>query len=195
MKPITHHQWLLVPAALVLMLAAGYSDSTGPSTGAVRVTVTTTGTELDTNGYSVSVDGGAGRDISVNGTMTLAGLSAGSHSVLLAGLASNCGIVAASNPRTAHVVAGATAQVAFSVACIATTGSLTVTISTTGTDLDPDGYSLSVDGGVGQAVAVNGAVTASPVRRRTMRAEPSPPGVTRPSPRGDASGSHWHRQP
>jgi Tol biopolymer transport system component len=161
MKPITHHRWLLVPATLVFMMDAGCNDSTGPSTGAAQVTVTTIGVELDTNGYSIAIDGGVRHVIPVNDTMTLAALAAGSHSVLLAGLASNCAIAGAANPQTVNVVAGATAQVVFSVTCVATTGSLTVSIGTTGTDLDPDGYSLSVDSGVGQAVAVNGAVTVS----------------------------------
>jgi len=161
MKPISHHRWLLIPATLVFAVAAGCSDSTGPSTGAAQVTVTTIGVELDTNGYSIAIDGGVRHVIPVNDTMTLAALTVGSHSVLLAGLASNCAIAGAANPQAVNVVAGATAQVVFSVACVATRGSLTVSIGTTGTDLDPDGYSLSVDSGVGQAVAVNGAVTVS----------------------------------
>ena len=161
MKPITHHRWLLVPATLVFAVAAGCNDSTGPSTGAAQVTVTTIGVELDTNGYSIAIDGGGGHLIPLNDTMTFTGLSAGSHGVLLAGLASNCAAQGEANPRTVNVVAGATAQVVFSVTCVTTTGSLTVTIGTTGTDLGPDGYSLSVDSGVGQAVAVNGAVTVS----------------------------------
>lgn len=161
MKPIPHHQWLLVPATLVFMMTAGCNDSTGPSTGAAQVTVTTIGVEVDTSRYSIAIDGGVGHVIPVNDTLTVTGLTAGSHRVLLAGLASNCAAVGEVNPRTVNVVAGATAQVAFSVTCVATTGSLTVTIGTTGTDLDPDGYSVSVDSGAGQAVAVNGAVTVS----------------------------------
>src|SRR3989442_11528495 len=161
MKPITDHRWLLVFATLVFTLAAGCSDSTGPRTGAVQVSVTTTGVELDTNGYSVAIDGGVGRAIPVNGTMTFTGLSAGPHNVLLAGLASNCGAAGAANPRSVKVVAGDTAHVVFSVVCAATTGSLVVTASTTGADIGSGGYSLSVDGGAGQALPVNGAVTIS----------------------------------
>src|SRR5437870_11543953 len=100
---------------LAWLLAAGCSDSTGPKTGAVQVSVTTTGVELDTNGYSVAIDGGVGHAIPVNGTMTFAGLSSGSHGVLLAGLASNCGAVGAANPRPVEVVAGDTAHVTFAV--------------------------------------------------------------------------------
>ena len=75
--------------ALLLLVAAGCNDSTGPSTGAIRVTVTTTGAELDQNGYSLALDSAAGQAIPVNDTISLAGLSAGSHHVLLSGLAVN----------------------------------------------------------------------------------------------------------
>jgi hypothetical protein len=40
-----------------------------------------------------------------------------------------------------------------------TTGSLTVTTSTAGADLDPDGYTVSVDGGGSQSDGDNGSVT------------------------------------
>src|SRR3989442_2714824 len=106
------------------LMCAGCSDSTGPKTGALQVAVTTTGAELKTSGYNVAIDGGVGRVIPSNGTVTLSGLSAGSHSVLLAGLAPNCAPVGAANPRSVEDVAGDTARVAFTVACVATTGSL-----------------------------------------------------------------------
>jgi Tol biopolymer transport system component len=78
--------------------------------------------------------------------MTLSGLSAGSHSILLAELAPNCDAGAGANPRRVTVVAGDTAKVAFSVTCVAT-GSLAISIGTTGLDLDPNGYFITVDGG------------------------------------------------
>ena len=106
--------------ALLVVLAAGCNESNGPNTGAIRITVTTTGAELDGNGYSIALDGSTGQAIPVNDTITLAGLSAGSHHVLLSGLAVNCAVAA--NPRPVQVVGGATAQVAFSVTCVATPG-------------------------------------------------------------------------
>jgi len=39
------------------------------------------------------------------------------------------------------------------------TGDLTATTSTSGSSLDPDGYSVAVDGGASRAIAVNGSVT------------------------------------
>jgi hypothetical protein len=89
----------------------------GPAVGAVQVSVTATGVELQTHGYSVSIDSGVGQAIPVNGTVLLAGLSAGSHSVLLDGLAPNCA-VAGTNPLKIAVRLQETTQVSFAVACV-----------------------------------------------------------------------------
>src|SRR2546421_6367896 len=51
-------------------LACGSSESTGPSTGSVEVVATTTGADLDPDGYAVAVDGGGGLSLPVNGTVT-----------------------------------------------------------------------------------------------------------------------------
>jgi Tol biopolymer transport system component len=118
--------------ALLLLLTAGCSESTGPSTGAIQLTVTTTGPELDPNGYRLAVDGEAGQAIPVNDTITLAGLSAGSHDVLLSGLAANCA-VAAANPRAVDVVGGVTADVAFAVTCVAGPGRILFVSERSGT--------------------------------------------------------------
>ena len=44
---------------------------------------------------------------------------------------------------------------------VTATGAIEITVSTAGetVDIDPDGYTLSIDGGRGRAVAVNAAVT------------------------------------
>ena len=49
----------------------------GPAVGVIEVTATTTGAQVDEDGYTVVVDGGTGRAIAVNGAMTFSGLSAG----------------------------------------------------------------------------------------------------------------------
>ena len=128
------------------------------STGNLTVTSSTTGSNLDPDGYAVTVDGGATQAIATNGSVTFTGLSAGSHSVALSGIASNCAVSGA-NPRTVTVPAGGTASTTFTVTCSATTGNLTVSTSTTGSNIDPDGYTVTVDGGASQAVATNGSVT------------------------------------
>src|SRR3989475_631847 len=130
-------------------MCAGCSDSTGPKTGALQVAVTTTGAELKTSGYNVAIDGGVGRVIPSNGTVTLSGLSAGSHSVLLAGLAPNCAPVGAANPRSVEVVAGQTASAAFSVTCTATTAPVDISgvWDFTSTLTDPSGNAVGVEEG------------------------------------------------
>ena len=69
----------------LLALGCSGSDSTGPSTGNVQVSASTTGADLDPDGYTVAVDGGAGRSLAVNGTVTFSQLSAGDHTVTLSG--------------------------------------------------------------------------------------------------------------
>ncbi|MFL5561399.1 MAG: metallophosphoesterase, partial [Gemmatimonadaceae bacterium] len=135
----------------------GFAVTCASTHGNLTVTTTTTGAELDPDGYTVSVDGAAGLAIGVNASLAFPGLTGGSHTVTLAGLAPNC--AAAANPQTVSVPAGSGATLGFSITCRATTGSLTVATSTTGTTLDPDGYAVSVDGGAGQAITVNGSVT------------------------------------
>src|SRR5207247_10854347 len=76
----------------------------------------TTRADLDPAGYTVAVDGGAGRSLAVNGTVTFSQLSAGDHTVTLSGIAANC-TPSGQNPRTVAVSAGAAAQTGFQVAC------------------------------------------------------------------------------
>jgi hypothetical protein len=123
------------------------------------VSASTTGADLDPDGYTVTVDGSTttAQAVAVNGTATFANLSAGSHTIALSGLAANCS--SSNNPQTVTVTAGATTTATFSVSCQATTGSLTVSATTTGSALDPDGYTVAVDGGPAQALGINGSVT------------------------------------
>src|SRR3989441_10335395 len=154
-----------VVACGLVLAAAGCGDSTpvgiaGPTTGVLQVTVSTSGAALPANGYTVSVDSGAGQPVPVNGKVSLAGLSAGGHSVTLYGLATNC-TLSGVNARGVEVIAGDTVVVAFSVGCIATsagTGTIRLSTTTTGVDLDPDGYRVSVDGGAAAMVGVNYAL-------------------------------------
>src|SRR2546427_13261920 len=89
-------------------LAAGCNnDVSGPQMGAARVTIATAGADLNPHGYVVSVDGGASMAAPVNGSVTIVGLKAGSHSLALGGLAGDCAASGA-NPRSGDVVAGGT---------------------------------------------------------------------------------------
>jgi hypothetical protein len=132
----------------------------GPEIGDLVVTTTTSGADIDPDGYSVTLDENPAtvKSVGANGSVTFPGLSAGSHTVALSGLQSNC-TVSDPNPQTGVVVAGGSVTVAFSVACQALGGNLTVNVSTGGTELDPDGYTVTLDGGVSRSVGINGSVT------------------------------------
>src|SRR5207302_1142405 len=132
-----------------------------PQSGHLTVTTSTTGSNLDPDGYTATVDGGASQAIGTNGSVTFSGLSAASHTVVLSGGASNCSVTGGMS-RTVSVPAGGTSSASFSVSHtppLPLTGNLTVTASTTGSNLDPDGYTATVDGGASQSVGTNGSVT------------------------------------
>jgi len=116
-------QRLLLAAGLLTL--ASCSDSTEPTAGAtqgaVRVTATTTGTDLPSGGYNVSVDSGAGQAVAANGAVTISGLSASRHSVTLYGVAANCALRGV-NTRSVDVTAGDTVVVAFDVVCTTPSG-------------------------------------------------------------------------
>src|SRR5205823_1093806 len=123
-------------------------------------TSTTAGT-LDPYGYTFTVDGGSGRAIGINTSVTVDGLSPGSHTVVLSGIAANCN-VSGGTSRTVTVTAGQTATASFSVDCPTPpppTGSVTVSTSTTGGTLDPDGYRSEERRGGGRAIGINTSVT------------------------------------
>jgi Tol biopolymer transport system component len=134
-----------------------------PITGSVEVTTVTTGVDIDPDGYTVSVAGGTGQAIDVDGTITVSGVVHGDRTVQLANLQSNCSVVNGDNPRTVTVPGEGTVQTTFEVSCVALTGNLNVTASTTGSGLDPDGYTVSVDGGPGEALPTNGSFAFSDV--------------------------------
>jgi Tol biopolymer transport system component len=148
--------------ATALVWSACGSDS-GPTdvngqTGAVQVSASTTGDDLDSDGYTVTLNGGSERAIARDGSTTFSGVATGQHQVGLAGLADNCS-VSGSNPASVSVTSGNTAQVTFAVVCEAPTGLVQVSTSTSGDDLDPDGYTVTLDGGSDRSIGLNGVTT------------------------------------
>jgi len=141
--------------ATVLELKPG---TNGTPTGNLSVTTSTTGSNLDPDGYTITVDGGSPQAIGINGSVSYSNLPAGSHAVAISGVAGNC-TVSGGTSQTVTVPSGGTATAAFSVSCSATTGNLTVTTSTSGSNLDPDGYTVTVDGGSAQAIGISGSVS------------------------------------
>jgi hypothetical protein len=125
----------------------GCTDSgTGVEVPALQITTSTTGSDLDPDGYAVTIGGGGSQTIAANGSLTIGTLSAGDHMVQLSGISTNCQ-VQGENPRTVTVTAGATASADFVIVCTGpSSGSITVSASTGGEEIDPDGYTLRLDG-------------------------------------------------
>src|SRR5213079_3127488 len=140
---------------------ATFSVTCAATTGSLKVTTGTTGSDLDPDGYTVVVDGSQSKAIGINNSVTFSGLSPGNHSVQLNGLAQNCTV--SSNPRTVSITAGSTTKTTFSVGCTAPTGTLKVTTSTSGS-VPTSNYTVTVDGNAASAQQIapnNGSVTFS----------------------------------
>jgi TolB protein len=150
----------LLIATAVICSACGSDDDASPTgpdpdtqSGSIQVATTTTGFDLDSDGYSVTVDGGTDRAIGLNGVTTYTDVELGSRQVELTGLAPNC-VVSGDNPATVSVTDGATATVSFEVICEAVTGSLAITTVVTN-NFDPDGFGVRLAGDAVGTIAVN----------------------------------------
>ncbi|HEX2724067.1 MAG TPA: hypothetical protein VHM24_14210, partial [Gemmatimonadaceae bacterium] len=136
-------------SALAAQFAAGCDDQPGitdPKSGDLTVTVATTGSriDLDSDGYTVSVDGGSPLNVASSASVTFRGLAPGTHVLLLAGLAPNCSVSGA-NPRSVEIGASGTSGTiasAFFITCAAKTGSIQISVATSGPDADANGYAL-----------------------------------------------------
>jgi Tol biopolymer transport system component len=149
---------ILMAGSVLAGLGCGGEDLQAPTAGILEITTATTGLEPDTDGYVVTVDDGSQRVIGANATFQLLNVESGDHSVQLAGVAENCA-VAGENPRLIQIEAGKTASLDFVVTCTAG-GAIRVSVTTSGSPADPDGYVAKLDGAdPGLPVESNGNVT------------------------------------
>ena len=133
-------------------------DLAGPRGPALRVTTETSGSATDPDGYALVVDGRGAIPMQPLDTILETGLAPGAHTVDLQGVSAGCSVQGGSS-RSVAAAEGTTAAVDFSVACTAPepgpTGTIRVTLATSGADLDPDGYVLGVDPLESRAVGVS----------------------------------------
>ena len=152
-----------LPGSVLLILAGvgvacGGESLVGPDSGTLEVTSSTVGVEVDADGYTIEIDGGAGQPLAPNVTLRHPEVAAGPHTVLLTGIATNC-TVGGDNPRFFTITPGQTAAITFAVVCGATTGSLRITSTTTGSSPDADGYTVTLDGSSRGTIAPTGETT------------------------------------
>lgn len=157
---------------LSLVIAVSCSDATRPDdrlpppSGSLRISISTRGEDLDPDGYGVSIDGKRAQSVDATGSLTVSGLSVGSHTIGVEGIATNC--VSDSGPtRNVQVAAEQETKAALTVSCVARIGSIGVSASTAGVELAPAAYLVRVDTGAAQTLDVNGAVTLSNVHEGT----------------------------
>jgi hypothetical protein len=146
---------------LLLVLSVGAAGSAcnaahlePEESGVLRISVQTSGGDLDLDGYEVVLDGKTVRAISQYTTVVLSDVGLGAHTVTLAGVDANCDLEGDAT-RTVTIEPDAAAQVDYVVVCYPTGIDLRTT--TTGLDLDSDGYLVQVEGRSPQGVTPNGS--------------------------------------
>jgi len=113
--------------------------------GVIEVTTATRGEGLFPVAYTLLVGSERVAAIEPNDTLSFDDMLPGDHSIVLTGVPENCA-VSGENGRTVTVVSGERVATTFEVECFPSgKGSILVSTSTTGQDLDPDGYSLWVE--------------------------------------------------
>jgi Big-like domain-containing protein len=150
--------FFLLPPVVGAVACGGGDITTPPTTGIMELTTSTTGVEPDPDGYTVQLDVEPPQPIGSAATLRMVEVAGGSHTVQLAGVAANC-TVSGDNPRTVSVTAGEVTAVTFAVICSATTGSLEITSSTSGSSPDADGYTIILDGANRGPLGVSAAAT------------------------------------
>jgi ABC-type Fe3+-hydroxamate transport system substrate-binding protein len=123
---------LIASLSASVLIALSACNSTGtdnsPAVGTIHVTAATTGTQLDDNGYAVSLDGGATQLLGLNASLDLMSVAAGSRDVLVTDIAPTCGPTTA-NPQRVTVSPGGTVAASFAFIC-GPPGTLTVKTKT-----------------------------------------------------------------
>lgn len=110
-------------AGIWVSIATSCGDNLAtPTEGSIRIETTTSGVDLDTDGYTVTVDDAQGVAIGNSDRLVVNDLGLGNHQVTLAALAANCTPGEGGNPQTVAVVGGDTVTVAFQVICSSVDG-------------------------------------------------------------------------
>jgi len=129
---------------LGLMMVAACGD-TAPDPGTIVVNFSTNPGDQSPFVWGVSVDGASPHNVTSadTGKFVIEGVSAGDHHLIASSLPTIC--TTGSDDRSITVPANDTLRVTFSLKCARTTGDIAVLVSTTGADLDADGYQLTVN--------------------------------------------------
>jgi YVTN family beta-propeller protein len=141
------HLWCALAAAAIACGESTEPPDDEPGPAALRVTTSTSGLDVDPDGYSFSLDGNPYSDIGVSESLVLNGLAPGEHSLHLERLAQNCSL-SGDNPRLITLTADQTSDVMLAVNCTALpvthpAGVVARTVPLSGA---PYGVAVSADG-------------------------------------------------
>lgn len=143
--------------ALILASSACGDDGGGGTdpgpVGDYSVLTSSSGDDLDPDGYDIRVNSNLAGIIGVNDSLEFPNRPADTYSVELTNIATNC-TVNGDNPRLLQVIADSHTQTTFELTCVATAGVLRVVTSTSGENPD-DGYTLAVDGSDAVTIGAN----------------------------------------
>jgi hypothetical protein len=128
--------------ALLSVACTDFETLSMPEFGYIRVSVVSTGGDLDADGYYLVVDAQQIAQLPTNQPLGSFYVPAGTRAVTLQNVAENC-VVKGSNMQTVSVQTGLITDVKFEVDCVATF--ITVTTRTTGVDT-PDVLQLTLVG-------------------------------------------------
>jgi len=153
----TTHSKQIAVVAVAALLAACSSPSSVEEPGSIRLAVSTTGQDIDPDGYTYSLEGAVPTTVAINGQVVIPNLSAGNYELSFGGIAGNCQSLTPAT-ATVAVLAGETTNVDLNVECEAR---LRIATSTAGPDADLY-YILELDGGAGQLLSADGDTVAIP---------------------------------
>ena len=141
--------------ALVSVACTNFETLSRPNYGYIRVTVVSTGGDLDIDGYYLVVDARQIAQLPVSPTPGSFYVPSGEHAVTLQNVADNC-VVQGSNTRTVSVETGLISDVKFDVTCTPT--GIVVTTRTSGIDT-PESLQLTLLGRPAVTIASSGSFT------------------------------------
>jgi TolB protein len=149
-------EWVLLLALTVLAMSCG-GNTSGPALAELRLVASTTGDDIDTDGYTFSLDGGPPQAIQAEGSVVVTGVLPGSHNLSFTGIASNC---RAASPGVVVVTLtpGESQAIQFNVTC---EPRLQLLANTTGVDFDV-AYLAGLDGGPWHLLRASGPALGIP---------------------------------
>jgi len=107
---------LILGIGMLVLGSCGGDNLVRPTEGTLQISTTTTGSDIDPDGYTLTLDNRPDQDIDIRETLAISDLDPGDHTVALTGVIQNCAVGGAGR-RTVSVIAGDTVDVTFRITC------------------------------------------------------------------------------